>query len=298
MAAFGRVSWTPEMNRSLSALSAAVLLSFMLAGGSPAAAQAWLSIPANPKVDIAYVPPASQRLESVYQALKGRQVLEELQHFLAPLRLPHRLLLQTRECSQVNAFYSPFDRSLTICYELVGELIRDAPPTISEDGFITHEAAIVGTLVGVVLHEGGHMMFDMLDVPVFGREEDAADETASFLALQFNKDVQRTIIKGFVYFWAKSQDPSASSPMRVWSDEHGTPSQRMYNTLCLAYGGDPQGFQEFVDHGWLPAKRAEHCRAEFAQLRLAFVKTILPFIDRDMMVQVQKMQWLTAEELK
>ena len=30
------------------------------------------------------------------------------------------------------------------------------------------------------------MLFDMLDVPVFGREEDAADETASFIALQFN----------------------------------------------------------------------------------------------------------------
>jgi hypothetical protein len=151
MAAFGRVSWTLEMNRIVSAFSAAALISLIFAGTSPAAAQAWLSIPANPKVDIAYVPPASQRLEGVYQALKGRQVLEELQHFLAPLRLPHHLLLQTRECSQVNAFYSPFDRSLTICYELVGELIRDAPQTVSEDGFITHEAAIVGTLVGVVL---------------------------------------------------------------------------------------------------------------------------------------------------
>ena len=33
MAAFGRVCWTPEMNRILSALSAAALLFYMLAGG-------------------------------------------------------------------------------------------------------------------------------------------------------------------------------------------------------------------------------------------------------------------------
>ena len=142
------------------------------------------------------------------------------------------------------------------------------------------------------------MMFDMLDVPVFGREEDAADETASFLALQFNKDVERTIVRGFVYMWARMQDPSASSPMQAWSDEHGTASQRMYNGLCLAYGGDPQGFQEFVDRGWLPKKRAEHCGHEFAQLKYAFIKTILPFIDPNLMVQVQKTQWLTPEELK
>jgi hypothetical protein len=280
------------------ALGLALVLAASAILVSPAAAQTWESIPANPKVDIAYVPPASQEFEGVYQALKDRKILEELQHFLAPLHLPHPLRLVTRQCNMVNAFYSPSDRSLTICYEIVESLINSAPQTVSEDGFITRQAAIVGTLVGIVLHEGGHMMFDMLDVPVFGREEDAADETASFLALQFNKDVERTIIKGFVYYWSKSNDPSVASPMGAWSDEHGSASQRMYNGLCLAYGGDPQTFQEFVDRGWLPKKRAEHCGEEFGQLKLAFVKTILPFIDRDLMTQVQQTQWLTAEELK
>jgi hypothetical protein len=299
MAAAGRISRKREMTplRCLPATVLALTLA-ATAAESPAAAQNWGSVPNNPKVSIAYMPPTSERLESVYEAMKGRQVLEELQHFLAPLHLPHPLRLQTKQCNMVNAFYNFDERSLTICYELVAELIRSAPETVSEDGFVTHEGAIIGTLVGVVLHEGGHMMFDMLQVPVFGREEDAADETASFLALQFNKDVARTIIKGFAYYWAKSQDPSASTPMSAWSDEHGTASQRMYNTLCLAYGGDPQTFQEFVDRGWLPKKRADHCNEEFTHLQRAFVKTILPFIDRDLAVQVQKTQWLTADELK
>jgi hypothetical protein len=265
---------------------------------SSAAAETWESIPVNPRVEYAYVPPNSPRYQAVYDELKARRMLEELQHFLAPLRLPHPLLLLARECNMVNAFYSPSERSITICYELVDEIIRVAPQTESADGFVTRQAAIVGNVVGVVLHEGGHMLFDMLNVPIFGREEDAADEMASFLALQFNKDVERTIIKGFVYFWARSQDPSASSPMSAWSDVHGSASQRMYNGLCLAYGGDPQTFQEFVDRGWLPKKRAAHCGEEFGQLKLAFVKTILPFIDRDVMARVQQAQWFTTEELK
>jgi hypothetical protein len=280
------------------AASLALALAAPIALASSASAQNWEALPANPKVDVSYVQPTTPRLNGVYQQLKGRRVLEELQRFLAPLHLPHRLHLVADECKQVNAFYSGSDRSLTICYEIVEELVRDAPATVSEDGFITRQAAIVGTLVGILLHEGGHMMFDMLNVPVFGREEDAADETASFIALQFNKDVARTIIKGFVYFWAKSNDPSASSPITAFSDEHGTASQRMYNTLCLAYGGDPQTFQEFVDRGWLPKQRAEHCAEEFKQLKLAFVKTILPFIDQDLMKKVQQTQWLTADELK
>jgi hypothetical protein len=269
-----------------------------LAFASSAAAQNWESLPVNPKVDIAYVAPVSQRLNGVYERLKGRKVLEELQRFLAPLHLPHRLRLATDECKQANAFYNGGDRSITICYEIVDEITREAPQTVSEDGFVTRQAAIVGTLVGVVLHEGGHMMFDMLNVPVFGREEDAADEMASFLALQFNKDVARTIIKGFVYFWAKANDPAAGDPITAFSDVHGTASQRMFNTLCLAYGGDRETFQEFVDRGWLPAKRAEHCAEEYKQLKLAFVKTILPFIDLDLMAKVQHAQWLTEEELK
>jgi Putative metallopeptidase len=265
---------------------------------TPVVAQTWESIPANPRVEIEYLAPTSAQLGNVYKSLQERKILEELQHFLAPLHLPHPLRLLAKQCGVVNAFYNASNRSLTICYELVAEIIDSAPQTVSEDGFVTREAAIVGNLIGVLLHEGGHMLFDMLDVPVFGREEDAADQTASFMALQFNKDVARTIVKGFVYFWAREQDPAASAPMGVWSDEHGSASQRMYSALCLAYGGDPQTFQEFIDRGWLPKKRADHCDQEFAQVKRAFVNTVLPFIDQDLMARVQQTQWLTADELK
>lgn len=265
---------------------------------SPAAAQTWESTAVNPDIQIAYVPPDSAGLHDVYQALVERKVLEELQHFFAPLHLPHPLRLLTKECKDVNAYYSSSDRSLTLCYEMVAYLMAHAPQTVSADGFITHEAAIIGGLVSILMHESGHMMFDMFDVPIFGREEDAADETASFLALQFNKDVARTLVKGFVYQWATEQDPAAAAPISAFSNEHGTASQRMYNALCLAYGGDRQTFQEFVDRGWLPTSRAANCGAEFEQVKFAFETAIFPFIDRDLMAKVTQAQWLTADELK
>jgi hypothetical protein len=278
---------------ALRAAALALACSAVSALPVPARAQSWESLPANPRVDFVYAAPTNPRLTGIYDRLKGRKVLEELQRFLAPLHLPHRLQLRTAQCNVVNAFYQPTDRSLTICYEMIEDDLLKAPATVSPDGFITRQQAVIGDLIATVLHEGGHMMFDMLDVPVFGREEDAADETADFIALQFNKEVARVIVKGFVWTWAKEGDPTDP---RAYSDEHGTNSQRMFNALCLGYGGDPQTFREFVDKEYLPKKRAEHCAAEYALVRQAFIKTVLPFIDQDLMKKVQQAEWLTAEE--
>ena len=43
-----------------------------------------------------------------------------------------------------------------------------------------------------------------------------------------------------------------------YADEHGTAAQRFYNTLCLAYGGEREWFQDFIDKGWLPKERAKN----------------------------------------
>jgi Putative metallopeptidase len=283
--------------RLRSAFGALILLNGAILTGATAA-EKWEALPAHPDVTVAYVPPSNAQWQPIQGWLQQRKVLEELRTFIAPLRLPHPLALRTRQCDQINAFYNPAERSITLCYELVADVFRQAPTTVSSDGFITREAAIFGSVIGVLLHEGGHMVFDMLDVPRFGREEDAADQVALFLALQFNKDIASTIVRGFAYTWAVGSDPSSSAPISAWADEHGSASQRMYNALCLAYGGDPKTFAEFVDRGWLPKDRAADCADEYNQVKRAFVKTVLPFIDRGLMVRVQNAEWLTPEELK
>ena len=270
-------------------------------------AESWEQIPVNPRVDIEYRAPKSPNLTNVYETMKARRILEEMQRFLSPLRLPHHLQLVMDECDPNfqggeegnNAWYSPDNRSITLCYEFVAFDIKLAPETATPDGLITREAAIVGDLVGTALHESGHMMFHMFNVPVFGREEDAADEMAIYMAMKFNRDIERTIVKGFVYAWSQDKDPASESRgMQNFADEHGTASQRMYNTLCLAYGADREQFQEFVDKWWLPKKRAEHCTEEFDRLKLAFEETLQPFIDQEMMARVRKTDWLLPEELK
>ena len=247
----------------------------------------------NAKISFAYVPPESPKLQPIMERLKNRQLLEKLAAFLSPLQLPHAFYLVARECQEPNAFYNPSAWRIDICYEMIELIERVAPrANLPVDGF-TRDEVVVGAFVGVIIHEVGHAAFDMFNVPVFGREEDAADEMAGFLAVQFNKQVAHTVTRGFAYLWRAAG--SMGGEPKDWADfadEHGANQQRYYNVLCMGYGADPQHFKDFIDKGWLPKERAAGCAAEYQQVRQAFSKTVLPFINQSLIKKVQETDWL------
>jgi hypothetical protein len=272
-----------------------VLLATLAAAGvaaQPASAQIPPELK-NDKISFAYVPPESPKLQPIMERLKSRQLLEKLAAFLAPLQLPHAFYLIARECKEANAFYNPSNWRIEICYEMI-ELIEKVAPLPNDpiDGF-TREEVVVGAFVGVLIHEVGHAAFDMFNVPVFGREEDAADEMAGFLAVQFNKQVAHTVTRGFAFLWrAAGRMGGEPKDWAEYSDEHGANQQRYYNVLCMGYGADPQHFKDFIDKGWLPKERAASCAAEYQQVRQAFSKTVLPFINQSLIKKVQEADWL------
>ncbi|MEA2660174.1 MAG: putative metallopeptidase, partial [Candidatus Binatota bacterium] len=66
---------------------------------------------------------------------------------------------------------------------------------------------------------------------------------------------------------------------------------------CLAYGGSPDVFRDLAN-GFLPAARARNCAGEYQKVSRAFTKTVLPYIDQDMMKKVQGRQWLRPTDLR
>ena len=54
------------------------------------------------RIQIAYVPPKNTAHETVFRLLKEQQVLEKLQQFLSPLRLPRALQLKVEGCDGVS----------------------------------------------------------------------------------------------------------------------------------------------------------------------------------------------------
>ena len=215
------------------------------------------------RIQISYVPPKNPAHETLFQLLKERQILEKFKGFLSPLRLPRPLLLKVEGCDgESNAWYE--DDAITVCYEYLDDILQNAPKETTPAG-VTRTDAIIGPTLEVFLHEVGHAVFDYLSVPILGREEDAADQFAAYLLLQFAESDARRLIVGVAY----SYNIDASKPStkkNPFADEHGLPAQRFYNVLCMAYGADPKLFADLVEKEYLPKERAEGCDDEYEQV--------------------------------
>ncbi len=277
------------------ALAALALLLAPAAGWSQPAPQL-----TNPKVVVDYYEPRNQEFLPLYEKLQKRQVLEELAQFLAPVRWPKKVRLMMKECPYAGTpkpevFYAPLEYSLTVCYQLFPFLGTFTPPA----SFATRQEVIVGGLIGAVLNAAGHATFDMLKVPRLGADEDAADQAAGFVALQFGPEVARTVVKGTYYLWDTYEYYTRANNLPFnFAGSASTAPQRKYNVLCIAYGHDKALFQDFVNKGLLPAKRAETCAREYDQVKHAFAETVLPSVDMTMMKQIQTTQWLQPDDLK
>jgi hypothetical protein len=254
----------------------------------------------NSQIDIAYVAPTNPSFRPFHDRLKKRRVLEDLQAFLAPLRLPKKLTVKIDQCGNSGAHYKP-GGAVTICYEYIAGLEQAAPDVKLQIGgqVFTKEDALVGAFVHVALHEASRAVFDILEIPVWGREDHAADRVAGFLMFQFGEKVAYRTLVGTSWFLSQSALVRSGLPSGDFSYSRaldGDTLQRFYNTLCIALGGDGAKFA-FVKKS-LPEGRANNCRWEYLQLQRSFNETIMPHVDRDLMKKVQATDWLKSDDGK
>jgi hypothetical protein len=148
-------------------------------------------------MQIEYVPPKNPAFQPIYDALKQHQALEKLQQIFSPFRLPYDMTIKATECGMSNAWYQR--PTLTICYEYLDDVMKNTPKETTAAG-ITPTDAMLGQFFYVVAHEMGHAMFDALNIPLFGRPEDAADEFAAYLMLHLgSKEDAHRLIAGAAY---------------------------------------------------------------------------------------------------
>jgi hypothetical protein len=123
----------------------------------------------------------------------------------------------------------------------------------------------VGNLLFVFYHELGHGLIHKLDLPVLGREEDAADQLATLMLMDAGTDSVGgepvlTAALGWLDSWQKREGEAEES--EYW-DEHSLDLQRYANIVCLVYGSDPDNYHNLVEEWDLPADRAERCPSDF-----------------------------------
>lgn len=243
------------------------------------------------RVKVEYVPPTDPAHQPLYDLLRQRRALEDLQRLFSPFRLPTDLTIQTVGCDGIaNAWYER--AGVTLCYELLSLISRPIPKDVAWAG-ITQEDAAVGQFLYIAGHEVGHAMFDILKVPILGNEEDVADQFSTYLMLRLGSDQARRLILGAAYYFRKHlQDQSVTTQLKAFSDAHSRPQQRFYNLLCMAYGANSAMFAELVAKDYLPKQRAMGCQREYRRVGNSFQTLIGPHIDPEAAKSVLDEAWL------
>jgi hypothetical protein len=228
---------------------------------------------AGGKMIVTYEDATSPEAINGKKLMQDNKVLEELAADInASLKLPVDIPLLGKQCDTANAYWSPDKKSVTICYE-------DAD--LSQQIFIKAgdkdpDTSAIGSEDATFYHEAGHMAVTLYNLPITGREEDAADQLAAYILLtpgdngkvdaenvQAVKDFARTFA---AYAELKAQMGRADN----MADEHSLDQQRVYNLVCWIYGSNPDANADLVSNGALPQERAQRCPDEWQKMSHAW----------------------------
>lgn len=142
---------------------------------------------------------------------------------------------------------------------IVASMVYFAP--VYAENISDREAFVEANILSIFYHEFGHAVIDLMDVPIFGQEEDAADVMSVLLMDQiFDEDTAQSIAYDSAFGYIN--DPEQTEEVAYW-DLHGPDEQRYYNHVCLFYGANPENREKLAADLGLPDERAEWCPDEY-----------------------------------
>ncbi len=131
---------------------------------------------------------------------------------------------------------------------------------------------VLANTVFVLFHELGHGLIHEFDLPVLGEEEDAADTIASIFLLRSEilnpqldslaNQILLSASEGQKLIWETGLEEDQIE-LYYWA-RHSLSIRRYYRIVCLAYGSDPQRFEEFPQLSGMPEYRSDSCEEEYA----------------------------------
>ena len=92
--------------------------------------------------------------------------------------------------------------------------------------------ATTDTLLHVLFHELAHALVYNYDLPIVGREEDAADALATILVIELFEQGQEIVLSAADLFELERDEIETFEEADFW-DEHSLDAQRSYSALCL-----------------------------------------------------------------
>ena len=239
----------------LSLLICAVLLA---SGGRPCLAQEGLS---GGRIEVVYDQPANPEYQPIALALAENGLYDRLFESLSEsFLLPRDITVRFTELDEANAYWDPETDEITVGYELIHTYSQLFEVDPNDPDAMVQE--YIDAAFFTVMHEFGHALVALLELPITGREEDAVDEFATvFLLLMGDEQAEAALVSAIEQFASDAAQAELSES--ALADEHSLDAQRFYAVVYLVHGSNPTRYQEFVDEGLLPEDKAEYSEGEF-----------------------------------
>ena len=231
---------------------------------------------ATGEVEVEWQRPAGQANVVGYELLKASETKYLAKSLSTVFELPAALKVKGVDGFGSGPFYDPEDNSITLPYQFataVLGVISETHPEASE----TEWGEAVGAVNSFIFaHEFGHALIHNFELPVLGREEDAADGIATVLLLKAADGP--TYAADAAEFWVSFSGRQTPPKLVEYADNHSFDRQRAYNILCWVGGSDESILQALAENEIVPESRLASCPAEWQILQRSAEQVLGPHL--------------------
>lgn len=175
----------------------------------------------------------------------------------------------------IGPHYNIKEKSVNMSYEFLS--ITQKLFEIYEDDIIEEynllEDKVIDNFEFALYHELAHALIDVLELPVIGPEEDAADALAIIILTTFLENAEHIALAAAELFMVTSEIEVSDSDF--WG-EHSLDIKRFYNINCWLYGSAPKQFLEIMKSLDVSDTRMDRCVDNFNQLQKSWLKLLKP----------------------
>lgn len=246
-----------------------------------------LKLKLDEMVSYLYVVPEDDTALIWHNAFVQDQILEKAAKKINSLfKLERKLDLVAGRCRTSNAFYIPDLQQIRICYDLLIDMMSNVQTKVTNE---TEAGEQVGNaFLFILFHEIGHAMIDLLDIPVAGKGEDAADFFAFYMLGASGNDQGAAICIAGANFFRDAHEAAKNTEdfkkanaagqiydSLIYWDEHSFSMQRYYSLLGLVYGSNPERWKGIIV---LEKDHEERAEKEYADLVKSWDKLLKPHL--------------------
>jgi len=136
---------------------------------------------------------------------------------------------------------------------------------------------VIDAVMHTIFHELAHALIFQFDLPVLGKEEDAADGLASVFLIEYFEQGQEILITAADLFDLESQDIEEFEKRDFW-DEHSLDIQRYYSSMCHVYGSAPKQYKQIKKDEGFSNEKAENCIDDYEILVSSWLTILKPYL--------------------